>query len=541
MEMLSDIVSAIESELAATPLANFYDERKRLKGGHRWNGGFLQVQRHTSEARSGYAFHKGGREELQFNVGFEDEGKYFRYGVAFSLESDRNLPDPVATLAPKIERFNHVLPDFPELFSLGIWSHGSSTLSIHSVGPIPKWMVRKESFIFLGERVKVPTEGITHKVISRAAQVLEMLWPLYHRIEDGSEIPLAASDYRVARLCWNSELWQRPTGRKGKLTDEETFEGEHGFGHEEWLFDLSTLIKGWKYGFIQALNHSQKKYEGKHLSLLLYSIDSKSKRRYWVGSIKDLDVLNKEQARKIGDKFEALGWREAMCQQVENLELEPSTLFDADTLVNVRFRPEALQVFDPPVPFPSDALPSARYGQLQRVPETQSDIVGSEIEAEDLIERNLNATKSTRHMYESTNEVDLMHVQWQKLLRKTLKTDLPEVKPFVETIIDGHRLDAVLDDEKGKRRIFIELKTRGTVRQVIRAALSQLLEYAYWPNKNRCQAMLIVGASRPTISDDAFLQLLRERFNLPVHYLPYQNGHIVGIAEWFRALPTKTA
>jgi hypothetical protein len=53
--------------------------------------------------------------------------------------------------------------------------------------------------------------------------------------------------------------------------------------------------------------------------------------------------------------------------------------------------------------------------------------------------------------------------------------------------------------------------------------------------------MLIVGASRPTISDDAFLQLLRERFNLPVHYLPYQNGHIVGIAEWFRALPTKTA
>jgi hypothetical protein len=195
MEMLSDIVTAIENRLAGTPLEHFYSERKRLNGGKEWNGEFLQVQRHASEPRSGYAFHKGGREELQFNVGFEDEGKYFRYGVAFSLEPDRNLPNPVETLTPKIERFNDALHEFPELSSLEILCHSHHAPMIHSVTPIPDWMVRTGSFIFLGERVPVPQEGITTKVISRAAKILEMLWPLYRRIEDGDPILLISTQY----------------------------------------------------------------------------------------------------------------------------------------------------------------------------------------------------------------------------------------------------------------------------------------------------------------------------------------------------------
>src|SRR5262245_26262555 len=54
-----------------------------------------------------YAFHHGGRTELQFNIGKEDEdGRLWRYGVAFDFASSQALPDPVATLSPKVDRFN---------------------------------------------------------------------------------------------------------------------------------------------------------------------------------------------------------------------------------------------------------------------------------------------------------------------------------------------------------------------------------------------------------------------------------------------------
>ena len=37
-----------------------------------------------------WAFHSGGRTELQFNIGTEKEG--FRYGLALSLQLSRTLP-----------------------------------------------------------------------------------------------------------------------------------------------------------------------------------------------------------------------------------------------------------------------------------------------------------------------------------------------------------------------------------------------------------------------------------------------------------------
>jgi hypothetical protein len=46
----------------------------------------------------GYAFHHGGRTELQFNLGFYKDEKKFRYGVAFSFERNLTLPDPYGTI-----------------------------------------------------------------------------------------------------------------------------------------------------------------------------------------------------------------------------------------------------------------------------------------------------------------------------------------------------------------------------------------------------------------------------------------------------------
>lgn len=50
-----------------------------------------------------WAWHYGGRTELQFNIGVEDD--FLRYGVAFSLECCQSLPS-IDVLVPKMARFN---------------------------------------------------------------------------------------------------------------------------------------------------------------------------------------------------------------------------------------------------------------------------------------------------------------------------------------------------------------------------------------------------------------------------------------------------
>ena len=64
--------------------------------------------------RSNYAFHLGGREELQFNIGHEDVNK-FRYGVAFSLETSQFFFD-VEPLKEKIKRYNKYFEENPIKF-----------------------------------------------------------------------------------------------------------------------------------------------------------------------------------------------------------------------------------------------------------------------------------------------------------------------------------------------------------------------------------------------------------------------------------------
>ena len=101
----------------------------------------------------GYAFHAGGRKELQFNIGEEerDDVEMIRYGVAFSLQLSPTLPtlDP---LLPKIVRFNEYVNSHPEDFpGFLMWHyHNEEERKDHPVGPIPDALVKEGTFIMLG-------------------------------------------------------------------------------------------------------------------------------------------------------------------------------------------------------------------------------------------------------------------------------------------------------------------------------------------------------------------------------------------------------
>jgi len=76
-------------------IGKLQDIRKEIKGFDRKPGSQIFSNATISEW---WAFHHGGRKELQFNIGFEEEG--FRYGLALSLEASQTVPD-ITILFPK--------------------------------------------------------------------------------------------------------------------------------------------------------------------------------------------------------------------------------------------------------------------------------------------------------------------------------------------------------------------------------------------------------------------------------------------------------
>ena len=75
---------------------------------------------------------------------------------------------------------------------------------------------------------------------------------------------------KFCRICWNTAGLQSPTGT---ATDgPDSYYGEHGFGHEEWLFNCDWLIDGYRHGFLQPIGKCFSRYTGHNCSILLYAL-----------------------------------------------------------------------------------------------------------------------------------------------------------------------------------------------------------------------------------------------------------------------------
>ena len=114
-----------------------------------------------------YAFHHGGRSELQYNIGFEDvQGKqFFRFGVAFSLELSMTLPS-IDPLIPKIRRFNEFFRIHDTGYSdLRMWHYDANRRSTdYSPSAIPDELVHPGVFLFLGRMVDTKKVGLCTRI-----------------------------------------------------------------------------------------------------------------------------------------------------------------------------------------------------------------------------------------------------------------------------------------------------------------------------------------------------------------------------------------
>ncbi len=144
------------------------------------------------EAGESYAFHDGGRGELQFNIGFEsrEDRRVLRYGVAFSLETSRSLPD-ISVLFPKIERFNYYIRTNPAEFpGLRMWRwRERQRYPEFFARPFDRGLVETGNFLFFGDWVY--EDELDLEYVLRG---LDRLLPLYAFVEGGDYLPTPGDD-----------------------------------------------------------------------------------------------------------------------------------------------------------------------------------------------------------------------------------------------------------------------------------------------------------------------------------------------------------
>ena len=131
-----------------------------------------------------WAFHHGGRSELQFNVGVERISRTveLRHGVAFSFETSRTLPS-IDVLVPKVRLFNEFMRLYSELYEdMRMWHYQEKRSTDYMPSPIPPELVRKGVFIFLGKR-----QPIGHMDYELILDDFDRLLPLYKYVESGGE------------------------------------------------------------------------------------------------------------------------------------------------------------------------------------------------------------------------------------------------------------------------------------------------------------------------------------------------------------------
>lgn len=329
-----------------------------------------------------------------------------------------------------------------------------------------------------------------------------------------------AHDAYLARLCWNSSNWVRPTGEAARSEQGDTYNAEMGFGHEEWLFNYQWILDGWKYGFLQPVNKSLAKVQGKTLDVRLYTI-SPGRHWYYVGHLRSCEVLTEEAADRARKEFKRRGWFKDMMSQLRQVGGNVAGLQydDATLLFNVRFRPEDAEIYDPMVPVGDrDAIRKLRRYTLVKL---QDDLRKVEREwASRVAATELRPTGKLARTGIPPQEIDLVQNQLQNELFTLLAARYGKKAVTME--------EGFVDIKVALRGsvTLIEVKSDSRPRHAIREALGQLLEYAFsCEDAGESIAELVVagpGDLRPR--DKKYIEHLRTRRGLPVRYVCFRRG-----------------
>ena len=166
-----------------------------------------------------WAFHYGGRKELQFNIGLEPSKKHeeIRFGVAFSLERSQTLPN-IEKLVPNIGLFNDYMLNNPDGFTeMRMWWHYQDKRSDYYLPSIiPPELVTEGRFIFLG--IRQPIDRLDYDAALRA---MDKLLPLYLYTESGGKLEQSKQNEKSLTFQFKPGCTPKPSSANASLAEKK--------------------------------------------------------------------------------------------------------------------------------------------------------------------------------------------------------------------------------------------------------------------------------------------------------------------------------
>ncbi len=324
-------------------------------------------------------------------------------------------------------------------------------------------------------------------------------------------------DTYFARLTWNRDKWRHPSGFIPR-GEHGTYVGRQGYGHEEWLNRSEWILDGWRYGYVEGAGRSPR-LVGSTVRLILFSINP-NKERVFVGEIRSAEILAEAQAEVAHQRFRREGWIARMIAELEQ-QIGPAKTFRRDVagaqgVANIRFRPNDLRMFDPPVAVPSGHVLRgfSRYRMMaapQRAEKRYREVTRGAM-------RGLKSTTVRERRAVLRTEVDPIEARMQNEVRQLLEGRLGRAAVHAEKDFVDLRVTS------GRMPTLIEFKSATDSRKAIRQALGQLLDYAYFNDGKSQSNLVVVGRGPLGVREAQFVKTLHERFRMRISYRQYVIG-----------------
>lgn len=363
--------------------------------------------------------------------------------------------------------------------------------------------------------------------------VVKVIWP--HQI---------GVDQKIARICWNKERWEKPSGPEGKSKgSDEPFEKDKGYGYEEWLFNVEKQLNGYHYGFVQAFNKGS--HQGRIYDIMLYSIfansETKKSEYYWIAHIKELEVLTLEQQAEIYEIYKDKHWMDDMLIDLNNVGVAKfdENFIEPDNMFNVRFKvaddkyvflSEPQQIVD----VVEEIGLNTHYVLLDRKSNSSARVrtTGGYQFREG---HNVTQTGSVTVTFPKINYTkSLKHKKIQENIYNQLISELVNTDKKIGTEVPtgmGTMIDLVISCPNDGDT-FYEIKTNGSALKCIREALGQLFEYSFYPGKKNANTLIIVAPYpvEDTIRNYIVHLRLTTGINLRYQFYCYDLKQLVGVA-----------
>lgn len=317
---------------------------------------------------------------------------------------------------------------------------------------------------------------------------------------------------KLSKICWNSENWKFPSGSHGKSVSADSYETNTGYGHEEWLLDKSKLIDGYHYAFLQPLNIKTDKHINEIYNISLFTINNLNK-QYYVGEIKNVECIDVNESIRVFNIYKENGWIEKMRNNLERVgaNYQEFVKTPSEIFFNIRFKFSNLIQPEELLEIAEDDINTTtnRYKLLPR----KTDFKFRFVDEEDESEGNKKNTDKRKKVFNSDCEYDPYHDQMQNAIFEVLKSSKYDYK---KVYIEKGRVDIKAITHQGKWHFF-ELKTNNP-KLSIRNAIGQILEYAYYPDTDKAERLIIIADEEPSESVKKYLNHIRNKFSLPISY-----------------------